>query len=60
MLASSPARANGTPVLNVKGMTFVSTRENDDTVILHAIRAQIDTNNEVAHLEGVDAERQPR
>ena len=49
------ARAQDTPILKVQGMTFVSTRDNDDTVILHADRARIDTDKEMAYLDEVDA-----
>jgi LPS export ABC transporter protein LptC len=37
-------------------MTFVTTRNNDDTVILRAVRARINADEEVAYLEDVDGE----
>ena len=54
--SASAAFAEDSPLLHVRGMTFVSTRANDDTVILRAERANLDTDEEMAYLERVDAE----
>ncbi|MCP4035774.1 MAG: LPS export ABC transporter periplasmic protein LptC [bacterium] len=41
-------------------MTFVASREGDDALILHAIRARFDTDAKMAYLSDVDAEVPPR
>lgn len=48
--------ANDAPLLDVRGMTFVASRENNDAVILHAVRARFDTDAKKAYLSDVDAE----
>ncbi len=47
--------ASGTPVLNVRGMTFVASQPQGDSVVLHAETARFDTDAEVAYLIGVEA-----
>lgn len=49
------AAADPAPQLDVLGMTFVASRENDDAVILHAERARFDTEARKAYLRVVDA-----
>jgi LPS export ABC transporter protein LptC len=53
---STIARGEETPLLDVRGMTFVTTQNDDDTLILRAVRAKINTDEQVAFLEQVDAE----
>lgn len=43
------------PVLELQGMTFVSSQEADNEVVLGAERARIEARERVAHLENVEA-----
>jgi len=47
--------SEASPRLDVKGMTFVASREGDHTLILHADRARFDTDSKKAYLSDVDA-----
>jgi LPS export ABC transporter protein LptC len=49
------AVADDAPQLDVNGMTFVASRENNDAVILRAVHATFDTAGKLAHLRDVDA-----
>lgn len=53
------ADASTSPQLDVRGMTFVASRENNDALILHAARARFDTDDKMAYLTDVDAEVPP-
>lgn len=55
LLIAAAAVADPTPTLEVKGMTFVASRENNDAVILHAEHARFETEAKQVHLRGVDA-----
>ena len=54
-LALVPAFADPAPELDVHGMTFVASRENNDAVILRADHARFDTEAKKAYLKVVDA-----
>lgn len=51
----SPAIAESAPHLEVRGMTFVASRENNDAVILRAKHARFDTETKMAYLSTVVA-----
>lgn len=55
LLIAAAAIADPNPELEVEGMTFVASRENNDAVILHAEHARFDTQAKQAQLRGVDA-----
>lgn len=56
LLIAGPAIADTTPRIELEGMSFVASRENNDAVILRAEHARFDTEAKLAHLRGVDAE----
>lgn len=53
------ALAESAPNLDVQGMTFVASRENNEAVILHALHARFDTQAKKAYLKEVDASVPP-
>lgn len=52
---AASASADPSPRLELEGMTFVASRENNDAVILRAERARFDTEAKKAYLRVVDA-----
>jgi hypothetical protein len=58
--ATSQVYADPAPQLDVQGMTFVASRENDDAVILRANHARFDTEAKKAYLTIVNADVPPR
>ena len=59
IVTASHALAGSSPELDVQGMTFVASRENDEAVILYALRARFDTQAKKAYLKDVNASVPP-
>lgn len=56
VLSAGFASAEPAPELDVRGMTFVASRADENALILRAERARFDTEGKRAFLRGVDAE----
>ncbi len=56
---SAAAVAEPAPELDVRGMTFVASRADNNSLILRAERARFDTDEKLAYLRDVDAEIPP-
>ena len=54
------AEAKGeSPFLEVEAMTFVASRASSNEIVLHAVRARFDTQNERVYLDDVQARVEP-